>query len=1151
MSDFLDQLKKRILVFDGAMGTQIQSFNLTNDDFGGKELEGCNENLVRTRPDVIEQIHLNYLLAGADIVETNSFGSNEVVLSEYDLQADTFELNRLAGQIAKKVAREQSSADKPRFVAGSMGPGTKLPTLGHIDFDTLLKSYTTQAKGLLAGEVDCFIIETCQDLLQVKSAIIACKDAMREVGHEIPIIVQVTVETTGTMLVGSEIAAALNAIEPLGVDVIGLNCATGPDLMREHVKYLCENTNLFVSAQPNAGLPENIGGEAVYPLGPEEFAAAVAEYAENLHLNLVGGCCGTTPEHITALSTAVANIKPVAREMQKRDGISSIYSMQLLDQDPKPFIVGERTNANGSRKFKQLLSDENWDELTALARSEEKEMAHALDVCVAYVGRDETSDIKNLLSRYATQVTIPIVIDSTETNVMEVALKMLGGRSVINSINLEDGEGKLDTVAGLARRYGAALVALTIDETGMAKTIERKVEVAKRIHDLCVDRHGLQSNDLIFDPLTFTLGSGDAEFRDAGINTIEGIRQIKNELPGVRTILGVSNISFGLSPTARHVLNSVFLHYAIEAGLDAAIVNAAKIMPLFKIPEEVRELARSLVFNDQADGDPLIAFMQYFEKGDHDFGKKEKVDDSNLSIEERLKNRIIDGSRDQLESLLDQAREKYGPVDVINQVLLEGMKVVGELFGSGKMQLPFVLQSAEVMKASVALLEPYMEKQADVSKGSIVLATVKGDVHDIGKNLVDIILSNNGYTVYNLGIKQSVEQILEAAEQHQPDAIGMSGLLVKSTVIMKENLEEMNRRQIAMPVLLGGAALTRRYVEEDLRSLYAGALFYGKDAFEGLKIMEELISDADGKLTRNTKNSVKAVQETASQKKLAEQAAKKLFYVESAVKKNILIPQVPFWGVRLEESLPVAPIFEYINKNALFKAQWQFRKGKLSKEEYAKLEEEEILPAWERMTKKVLDEKIFMPKVMYGYFPCQSEKNDLIVFDPESKKEKVRFTFPRQQTDSHLCLADYFRSRDSGEMDVLGLQLVTIGKLASEQAQELFEKNAYLDYLLLHGLSVESAEALAEMWHVRMRQEMGIADQEPEKIEMLFRKSYHGARYSFGYPACPDLSDQKKFFTLCDGSQIGVSLSEEFQLHPEQSTSAIIVHHPEAIYFSV
>ena len=851
MTSFIDALEKRILVFDGAMGTQIQNRQLTADDFGGKELEGCNEFLVKTRPDVIEAIHAAYFAAGSDIVETNSFGSNQVVLAEYGIADQAFELNRLAAVVAQKAAKKYSTKEKPRFVVGSIGPGTKLPTLGHTTFDVLLASYTEQARGLLEGGVDGFIIETCQDLLQAKSAVLAVQDALKAACKKLPIIVQVTLETTGTMLVGSEIAAALCALEPLGIDVIGMNCATGPEQMHEPIRYLCEHTGLAVSCQPNAGLPENVGGKAVYPLGPDAFAPKLCEFVNDWGVNLVGGCCGTTPEHIAKLSAAVAHLKPKKRTVEKIEAVSSIYTIQTLDQYPKPFIVGERTNANGSKKFRELLARDDWEGLTFMARAEEKEMAHALDVCAAYVGRDEGRDMQELLTRYTTQVTIPLMIDSTETPVMERALKMLGGRCLINSVNLEDGEKRLDLVAGLAKRYGAALVALTIDETGMAKTIERKVAVAKRIHDLCVQRHGLKSGDLIFDPLTFTLGSGDAEFREAGINTLEGIWQIKKTLPGVRTILGVSNISFGLNPDARHVLNSVFLHHAIESGLDCAIVNAAKIVPLHKIPADLQELARRLVFNERVDGeDPLTAFMAAFEGGVKDFGKKEKKDDAHLPVEERLKNRIVDGSRDQLEALLDQARVKHGPVGVINNVLLEGMKTVGELFGSGKMQLPFVLQSAEVMKAAVGLLEPFMEKTEGVNKGSIVLATVKGDVHDIGKNLVDIILSNNGFKVYNLGIKQPIDHILEKAVEHGVDAIGLSGLLVKSTVVMKEDLEEMNRRGVRMPVLLGGAALTRRYVEEDLKSLYEGEVFYGRDAFAGLHIMERLVTEKKKELTK-------------------------------------------------------------------------------------------------------------------------------------------------------------------------------------------------------------------------------------------------------------------------------------------------------------
>jgi 5-methyltetrahydrofolate--homocysteine methyltransferase len=1178
MKSFLDRLKEKIIVFDGAMGTNIQSQNLSADDFGGEKYNGCNEYLVITKPTAIEKVHADFFAAGCDVIETDTFGGASIVLVEYGIAEQAYKLNFEAAKLAKRVANDFSTPAHPRFVCGSLGPTTKLPSLGHISFKDLEVSYYTQAKGLVEGGADLLCIETCQDVLQAKAALAGVFSCFADMRKKVPVIVSVTIETMGTMLLGTEIAAALTSLEPYDIDLIGMNCATGPKEMSENVRYLCANSPKPVFVMPNAGLPENIGGHAHYKLTPDELVYYLAHFVKDLGVNVVGGCCGTTKEHIKKLADAVGSLSPSDRKWEFTPSCSSLYQSAPFHIEPAPVIVGERTNANGSKLFRDLLAKEDWEGMVGMAKEQVKESSHVLDVCVAYVGRDEARDMRELIPRYNTQITAPLMIDSTEAPVIEEALQRIAGKAIVNSINMEDGEERMEDVLPLCKKYGAAVIALTIDEQGMAKTVERKVEIARRIHDLATKKYGLKERDLIFDTLTFTLGSGDQEFRKAGIATIEAIRAIKKEFPNVHTSLGVSNISFGLSPHARHVLNSVFLHYAIEYGLDMAIVHASKILPLYKISEKEREICRKLIFDERTpEYDPLQDLLSFYST------KKTETKKTTTkigTIEERLKNRIIEGDKIGLPQDLDEGLKKYPALDIINTILLDGMKVVGELFGSGQMQLPFVLQSAEVMKTSVAYLEKFMDKADATSKGTMVIATVKGDVHDIGKNLVDIILTNNGYKVINLGIQCPLDRMLTALEEHKADVIGMSGLLVKSTLIMKQNLEVMNERGVLPPVILGGAALTRRYVEQDLRSVYKGNLFYANDAFDGLHFMEQIVSAEKSGLPINGKGATSAVAVEASEdESLSGLEAKIALAPKEAALKTVTpaeIPIPPFFGAKVVTDISLNDVFTYINDVALIKGQWQVRKGKFTEAEYKKLLEEKIYPELNELKSRIIKEKLLEPKVVYGYFPCQSDGNDLVIYkptantqpfeqwsiDPQSvirnskseirnNSEFTRFSFPRQTKGRQSCIADFFASKDSGRIDVVAFHLVTMGTVASEHAQKLFSSNNYKEYLYFHGLGVESAEALAELWHKKIREELNIHQKDATDIKKLFHQHYQGSRYSFGYPACPNLEDQAQLFELLKPERIGVKLTEEFQLVPEQSTSAIIVHHPEARYFNI
>ncbi len=1194
MANFLETLKHRVIVYDGAMGTSIQNYNLTVDgDYAG--LENCSEILAVTRPDVIREIHASYLEAGADVIETDSFGASSLVLQEFGIPHRARELNLAAARLAKDVAREYSTPAKPRFVAGSIGPTTKLPSLGHIGYDAMLATYVEQIEALIEGGVDVLLIETSQDLLQAKIALAACHDAMHNLGVNIPIQMQITMEATGTMLLGSEIGAALAVLECFRPDIVGLNCATGPKEMNDAVRFLCANASMPVSVLPNAGLPQNVGGRAHYGLTPAELADYHRRFVTEYGVEVVGGCCGTTPAHIRAVAEAVAHLKPATRDPKIQAIAASAFSAVLLEVDGQPAIVAEEMNTTTrNAAFREMVRSGDYDGIFTMAKRLVAEGSQMLDLCCAVVGEDEKAYMNGVLEKIATRVPAPILVDSTEADVIEEALKRIPGKSIINSINLEDGEKRTSKVLPMARRYGAAVIALTIDEDGMALTADKKVAIAHRIHKLATEKYGLRSQDLIFDPLTLPISTGQEDYRTAGIETLEAVRRIRLELPDCKTILGVSNISFGLNAYARRVLNSVFLKEAVDRGLDSAIVNYSKIYPLYKIPEQEVELARNLIFrNVETEQDPLQIYMQYFTGLNKVAGQEEEaaVVTDTMSDEEKLKHLIINGERglgrddrkQSLEQILESALTRYTPLDLINTVLLDGMKTVGELFGARKMQLPSVLDSAATMKAAVAFLEPRMEKTEGNQKGTIILATVKGDVHDIGKNLVDIILSNNGYKVVNLGIKQPADVIINAAHQHKADAIGLSGLLVKSTLEMKYVVQDLQRIDSKIPVICGGAALTRKYVEDDLRREYSSAVFYAEDAFAGLHVMSDLI-DADV---------------TVREKRLCDGATVRTFVrpggdiaplpASTSTQRSSIVhdipelPQPPFFGVRVRKDFDLDALYGFINETALFKNQWQLKTA--SATDYVRLVEEKYRPILKELSAEVKREGWFEPKTVYGWFPAQSDGNDVIVYDPASipshchpertlseqsepkrqskdlrldlpanfqAEELLRITFPRQREGRLLSISDFFSPKSTRRMDVIGFSVVTIGSIASTVTQKLFEAGDFTKYLYLHGLSVETAEALAEYMHRQMRLELGIAGEDAPAVRDLFHQKYRGSRYSFGYPACPNLEDQTKIFDLLKPEEnIGVRITEGFHLEPEQSTNALIVHHPQAKYFVV
>ncbi len=1150
MTQYLDLVGRELVIFDGAMGSNLQLLDLNEDDFGGPSLEGCNEALVFSRPDAIAGVHASFLEVGVDVVETDTFGAFSVVLNEYGLAEQSYKINRRAAEIAREVATSYTTKSHPRFVAGSVGPGTKFPSLGQIRFADLRDSYEVQCRGLLDGGVDLIIIETMFDLLTAKAAVIAARRAMTASGRSVPLQVQVTIELTGRMLPGTEISAALTSLAALKVDVLGINCATGPKEMSEHLRFLSQHTAIPISCLPNAGLPSVVDGAMHYDLTPTELAQYHRRFVSEFGVSVIGGCCGTTPAHLEAVVAATRDLEIQRSSIEMEPSVSSLYSSVEIHQDLSYLAVGERTNANGSRRFREAMLDEDWDTCLEIAQEQTRDGAHLIDLCVDYTGSDGVAIMDTLASRLATQSTLPIMIDSTESNVVETALQWLGGRPIINSVNLEDGAGpgtRLDAFLTLAATYGAAVVCTCIDEVGQARDAAWKLRDAKAIYELATTRYGLRPEDLIFDPLVLPISTGMEESRRDGLETIAGIKAIKENLPGSFTIIGLSNISFGLRPAAREVLNSVFLDECRRNGLDAAIAHPSKIIPLGKISEEQRQTCLDLIYDRRTpDYDPLSRLIEIFEG--QDGSQSEQVDIAVLPLRERLYRRIVDGNKRGLEDDLEQAlNEGLLPLEIINEILLEAMKEVGELFGAGTMQLPFVLSSAETMKLAVAFLEPYMEKNEGQRRGRIVLATVKGDVHDIGKNLVDIILTNNGYEVFNLGIKVSIGEMIRTALEVDAHAIGMSGLLVKSTLIMRDNLEELNEQSLErFPVILGGAALTRTYVERDLRSIYRGRLFYGKDAFEGLAVMNRLLEieqsgedDSFGRVPSTSKvqrriRSLEPSFATSTERSPEIDTTNKIF-------------PPPFLGTQVVKGLAIEEIATYINETALFRHQWGYRpQGGESDAEF----KERIRSILRVELEKATAQQVLTPMVAYGYFVAGRDGNDLVIFEDESRKEEVaRFTFPRQNHEPFYCIADFYRSIDSEERDYAAFHVVTQGLEVSRRTQELFSANAYQDYLHLHGLGVEMAEALAEYWHFRIRQEWGFSDEDGPTLAGLFKQQYRGGRYSWGYPACPNLEDNETVVRLLQADRIGVSVSEGFQLHPEQSTTAIIVHHPQAKYF--
>ena len=1186
----LDALATRVVIADGAMGTMLQDHNPSLEDF--QQLEGCNEILNVSRPDIVTAVHDAYFDAGIDCVETNTFGANWSNLGDYGIEDRITELAQAGAEIARASAEKFEAADgRMRWVLGSMGPGTKLPSLGHTTYANLKATFAEQAVGLIRGGADAFLIETSQDLLQTKSAVNGCKQAIAEEGIKLPIFVEVTVETTGTMLMGSEIGAALTTLEPLGIDMIGLNCATGPAEMSEHLRQLSKFSTVPIMVMPNAGLPELTADGARYPLGPEELATAHEQFVKEFGLSLVGGCCGTTPAHLKAVVDRVGGMKLSPRKPEHDAGVASLYQHVPFNQDSAFLAIGERTNANGSKAFREAMLEGRWDDCVDIARQQVRDGAHLLDVCVDYVGRDGSDDAREIVSRFASASTLPLVMDSTEPAVLQAGMELIGGRPVINSVNFEDGDSptsRFGRIMPLVKEHGAAVIALTIDEEGQARTTADKVRIASRLVDTLVNDWGMRVDDIIVDALTFPIATGQEETRRDAIETIEAIRQINAKYPGIHTTLGVSNVSFGLNPASRAVLNSVFIHEAVEAGLDSAIVDAAKIVPLASIPEDQRKVALDLVWDRReydADGnvtyDPLATMLDLFDGVDSASLKDARAAElAALPVGERLERRIIDGEAKGLEEDLDLARANgTSPLEIINDHLLAGMKVVGERFGSGEMQLPFVLQSAEVMKTAVALLEPHMEKTDEAGKGTIVLATVRGDVHDIGKNLVDIILTNNGYDVINIGIKKTINEIIQAAEENNADVIGMSGLLVKSTVVMKENLEELQSRGLGTkwPVILGGAALTRTFVEDDLASLFNGTVRYARDAFEGLALMEPLVAIARGAEPESV--GLPALKKRIHKKSLLEVTEPENMPARSDVALDNLVPTPPFWGTRIVKGIALADYAAFLDERATFMGQWGLKPSRADDgASYEELVETEGRPRLRYWLDRILAEGIMDASVVYGYFPAVSEGDDLVILnhgdDPEGilgqpgllapdggsanlpgggaiGTDRLRFNFPRQRRDRHLCLSDFVKSRESGQIDVVGFQLVTVGATVDTFTAKMFAENSYRDYMELNGLAMQLTEALAEYWHSRTREELGYKAEDPQDLAGMFKLDYRGARFSLGYPACPDMEDRRKVVELLRPERVGVELSEELQLHPEQSTDALVFHHPEAKYFSV
>ncbi len=1156
--DLKELMVKKVLVIDGAMGTQIQTLNIPKTAW--QEKEGCNEILNITLASEIQKIHEAYLKAGADIIKTNTFGAIAWVLDDYDIGERSYELAYEGARVAKKAADKFYTKDKPRFVAGDLGPGTKLPSLGHIEYDEMYDGYSQAAKGLIDGGCDLFLLETCQDPLQIKAALHACFDTAKEKGVDIPVMVSVTIELAGTMLIGTDVKTISVILEPFDLLSLGFNCGTGPKQVQKHVKTLSRLWNRPISVHANAGLPQNRGGQTFYPMGPKEFADFQKDFLKYDGVSLLGGCCGTTPQHIKALSDAVkeATPKPPSSHKQPK-ALASLFETRELIQKPPPFLIGERSNATGSKAFRELLLKEDYEGTLFVAQQQVRYGAHGIDLSVGFAGRDESKDMKILASLYSQKVTLPLMIDSTQTKSIEVGLKQVGGKPIINSVNLEDGVEKFDEICSLAKRFGASLVCLVIDEKGMAKDKKSKVEIAQRIYELATLKHGIDPRDLVFDLLTFTVGSGEKEYFTAAIETIEAIREFHSMHPEVGFVLGVSNISFGLDKHAREYLNSVFLHHCVKAGLSMAIINVKNIIPIRKMSDEDIKVCEDLLFNKREEGDPLFKFIDYF-SGVEINRDEEDAAYEKLNTKEKLHKLLLDGDKERMLNLLKSAKEEIAPQEIVNVILIEAMKEVGELFGSGKMQLPFVLQSAETMKAAVDFLNPYLPKKEKSAKTTLVLGTVKGDVHDVGKNLVDIILTNNGFKVINIGIKADIETFLDVIEKNHVDAIGMSGLLVKSTAVMLENLEYLKNKGVKLPVLLGGAALTAKFVDEYCKKAYEGPIFYCKDAFDGMAAMSRI---EEGNFDTNLGGKKEDKSEVLVKKK-----SKKEIPSYDKIKmpsRDIVIPTPPFWGRRVLDAKVDDLAFLWINHKMLFNQRWGYVNKKLTKQQRQKIENEKLWPLFEKMKKEIQEQKLINPVALYGYYPCRSDKDTLLIFDPSEgwfkedeinkepletvrKRAKFKFKFPRQTRKPYRCLSDYFRS---DRHDVVALQLASAGAKFSQKEQELYAKGEYNSYHHLHGISVELAEAIAEIIHKQIRLELDIAENEGDSLRDVKMSRYHGCRYSFGYAACPDLSMNKELFSMLKPHEFGIELSETFQMHPEQTTSAIVVHHKEALYFAI
>ncbi len=1161
-------IQERILVIDGAMGTQIQDLEIPAEawlDDKGVDQEGCNELLIDTAPELIKRIHKRYAMAGADLIKTNTFGTMPWVLDEYQMGERAYELSKKGAALVKEICEEYSTPEQPRFVLGSIGPGTKLPSLGHIHYDEMYEGYKIVAEGLIDGGCDIFLLETCQDPLQIKAALHACQDANENKGVKLPIMVSVTIELSGSMLIGTDATTIVTILEPFDILSLGFNCGTGPDQVKKHLKTLSELCDIPISVHANAGLPQNRGGYTYYPMGPDEFTEKQLEFTAFDGVSFLGGCCGTTPQHIQALKKAVGQMKPKAPSGSIEPSIASLFNTTELFQEPAPLLIGERSNSTGSKAFRELIIAGDYEGTLQVGQAQVRDGAHCLDVNVEFAGRDGAKDMKAVMELYNQKIPLPLMPDATRVHTMEEGLKCIGGKPIINSVNLEDGEEKFHAICKLAKKFGTALVCLTIDEVGMAKTTEDKVSQAERMYDMAVNGHGIDPRNLIFDVLTFTVGSGDLEYRDAAIQTLEAIRELHKRHPEVGSTLGLSNISFGLDANARRYLNSVFLHHCLKAGLTTVIINVKHIIPLAKMSDADREVCEELLFNP--DEDSLFKFIEHFS----DVTIDEEGDDEAylaMSNEEKIAKLLLDGDKERMIPLVEEARQEIHPDTIVNEILIDAMKVVGELFGSGQMQLPFVLQSAETMKATVDYLNPYLTKQEKDTDTTLVIGTVKGDVHDVGKNLVDIILSNNGYKVVNVGIKTELQEYLDVVERQSIQAIGMSGLLVKSTAVMKDNLEAMAEMGMTIPVLLGGAALTRSFVDDFCRPIYKGPIFYCRDAFDGVIAMSRI-----EKYNEEIEKGIEAELDTRMAGDMKER--------EKKVKKKVVIPPFdqiklpepqpvptpPFWGRRVlqKEDLDLDMVFSWVNQRTVIKFHWGYKSKGMTKEEYQKLLDKTVYPAYERLKKEFVDKGLFEPTIIYGYYPVRSNDQELLVFDEsegwnvdanankapfdEVKNKAVgKFSFPRQGRKPHRALSDFFHH---DRHDILPMTCVSAGSKFAAYEKELYDAGKYLEYNMVHGFSVELAEALAEVAHKQIRLDLNIADNEGSSLRDVRMNRYQGARYSFGYPACPDLEQSRLIFDLLKPEEFGIELSETFQIHPEQSTTALVVHHRKATYYAV